>query len=90
MYYDSCLLDYKIYVGNSGNKGNKSELEQAFDNYGPLWRVWVAWNPPGFAFVEFEDLQDVADAVWELDGRTLWSVTVECWKEKSNHGLPPS
>ncbi|KAM9676668.1 serine/arginine-rich splicing factor 3-like [Dama dama] len=71
MHRDSCPLDCKVYVGNLGNNGNKTELEQGFGYYGPLRSVWVARNPPGFAFVEFEDPRDGADAVQELDGRTL-------------------
>lgn len=64
-----CPLDCKVYVGNLGNNGNKTELERAFGYYGPLRSVWVARNPPGFAFVEFEDARDATDAVRELDGR---------------------
>lgn len=64
-----CPLDCKVYVGNLGNSGNKTELERAFGYYGPLRSVWVARNPPGFAFVEFEDPRDATDAVRELDGR---------------------
>lgn len=64
-----CPLDCKVYVGNLGNNGNKTELERAFGFYGPLRSVWVARNPPGFAFVEFEDPRDASDAVRELDGR---------------------
>jgi RNA recognition motif-containing protein len=33
--------------------------------------VWVARSPPGFAFVEFEDARDAADAARDLDGRSL-------------------
>ncbi|KFO31282.1 Serine/arginine-rich splicing factor 3 [Fukomys damarensis] len=71
MHRDSCPLDCKVYVGNLGNNGNKTELERAFSYYGPLQSVWVARIPPGFAFVEFEDPQEAADAVLELDARTL-------------------
>ncbi|ERE73882.1 2-amino-3-carboxymuconate-6-semialdehyde decarboxylase-like protein [Cricetulus griseus] len=71
MHRDSCPLERKVYVGNLGNNGNKTELERAFGYYGPLRSVWVARNPPGFAFVEFEDPQDASDAVRELDRRTL-------------------
>ncbi|XP_041638879.1 serine/arginine-rich splicing factor 3a [Cheilinus undulatus] len=66
-----CPLDCKVYVGNLGNHGNKAELERAFGYYGPLRSVWVARNPPGFAFVEFEDPRDASDAVREMDGRTM-------------------
>ncbi|KAB0386240.1 hypothetical protein FD755_001196 [Muntiacus reevesi] len=95
MHCDSCPLDCKVYVGNLGNNGNKTELERAFGYYGSLLSVWVARNSPGFAFVEFEDPRDAADAVRELDGRTLRGcrVTVEQSngeKGSRNHGPPPS
>lgn len=61
-------MDCKVYVGNLGNNAAKHELESAFTKYGPLVNVWVARNPPGFAFVEFEDPRDAEDAVRALDG----------------------
>ncbi|KAI5636152.1 RNA recognition motif domain-containing protein [Phthorimaea operculella] len=63
--------DCKVYVGDLGNNASKPELEDAFSYYGPLRNVWVARNPPGFAFVEFEDPRDAEDAVRGLDGRTI-------------------
>lgn len=72
-----CPLDCKVYVGNLGNNGNKTELERSFGYYGPLRSVWVARNPPGFAFVEFEDPRDATDAVRELDGR--WAAQFTNW-----------
>jgi len=58
----------KVYIGNLGNNASKYELEDAFSKYGPLKNVWVARNPPGFAFVEFEDPRDAEDSVRGLDG----------------------
>ena len=94
MHCDSCPLDCKVYVGNLGNNGNKTELERAFGYYGPLRSVWVARNPPGFAFVEFEDPQDAAEAV-QLDGRTLCGCQVRVElsngeKRSRNSGPLPS
>ncbi|XP_068598253.1 serine/arginine-rich splicing factor 3b [Brachionichthys hirsutus] len=90
-----CPLDCKVYVGNLGNNGNKTELERSFGYYGPLRSVWVARNPPGFAFVEFEDSRDATDAVRELDGRTMCGgrVRVELSngeKRSRTRGAPPS
>ncbi|KAG5676826.1 hypothetical protein PVAND_006633 [Polypedilum vanderplanki] len=63
--------DAKVYVGDLGSNADKQEIEDAFSYYGPLRSVWVARNPPGFAFVEFEDARDAEDSVRGLDGRTI-------------------
>ncbi|XP_013782503.1 serine/arginine-rich splicing factor 3-like isoform X1 [Limulus polyphemus] len=94
-YRDSGPLDCKVYVGDLGNNGTKHELEEAFGYYGPLRNVWVARNPAGFAFVEFEDPRDARDAVRALDGRSLCGrrVRVEMSSGKSRHTQyrgPPS
>ncbi|XP_066971223.1 serine/arginine-rich splicing factor 7-like isoform X4 [Macrobrachium rosenbergii] len=87
-------LDCKVYVGDLGSGASKQELEEAFSKYGPLRNVWVARNPPGFAFVEFEDVRDAEDAVRGLDGRTICGrrVRVELSTGKSRgrfRGPPP-
>lgn len=61
-------LSCKVYVGNLGSAASKHEIEHAFGKYGPLRNVWVARDPPGFAFIEFEDRRDAEDAVRALDG----------------------
>lgn len=33
------------------------------------FQVWVARNPPGFAFIMFHDSRDARDAVRALDGK---------------------
>ncbi|KRF98788.1 uncharacterized protein Dwil_GK24251, isoform C [Drosophila willistoni] len=63
--------DRKVYVGDLGNNARKNDLEYVFGAYGSLRSVWIARNPPGFAFVEFESARDAADAVRGLDGRQV-------------------
>jgi RNA recognition motif-containing protein len=60
-----------VYVGNLSNNVSKFELEDVFNRYGKLRNVWVARNPPGFAFIEFEDERDAEDAVKALDGTRI-------------------
>ncbi|CAH0390861.1 unnamed protein product [Bemisia tabaci] len=60
-------IECKVYIGNLGNNANKNELEDAFSKYGPIRNIWIARNPPGFAFIEFEDPRDAEDAVRGLD-----------------------
>jgi len=61
--------DRKVYVGNLGSNASRSELEDEFGYYGKLVSVWVARNPPGFAYVLFEDARDARDACRGLDGK---------------------
>lgn len=72
LIYSICIYSFvetKVYVGNLGTGAGKGELERAFGYYGPLRTVWIARNPPGFAFVEFDDPRDAEDAVRGLDGK---------------------
>ncbi|XKL65769.1 hypothetical protein PGB90_009189 [Kerria lacca] len=64
-------LACKVYIGNLGDSASKHEIESSFNKYGPLKNVWIARNPPGFAFVEYEDPRDAEDAVRGLDGTRL-------------------
>ncbi|XP_018008675.1 serine/arginine-rich splicing factor 3-like [Hyalella azteca] len=85
-------MDCKVYVGNLGNNAAKHELEAAFSKYGPLVNVWVARNPPGFAFVEFEDPRDAEDATKALDGSRICNarVRVEMSTGRSKRDRYPS
>ncbi|KAH9394703.1 nucleic acid binding [Tyrophagus putrescentiae] len=83
MSYKSWNPDCKVYVGNLQDNCLKSEVEGAFSKFGPLKNVWVARNPPGFAFVEFEDSRDAEDAVRALDGTRIGSSRV---RVEMSHG----
>ncbi|XP_060135126.1 serine/arginine-rich splicing factor 7-like [Zootoca vivipara] len=77
----------KVYVGNLGAGAGKGELERAFSYYGPLHKVWIARNPPGFAFVDFEDPNDAELAVRRLDGRVICGSRV---RVEFRHDRPPA
>ncbi|XP_002740592.1 serine/arginine-rich splicing factor x16-like isoform X2 [Saccoglossus kowalevskii] len=87
-FRDACPLDCKVYVGELGTNGTRHELEKAFSYYGPLRNVWVSRNPPGFAFIEFEDARDASDAIRGLDKRRVCGVEVrvELSSGKSRRG----
>ena len=70
-------ISCKVYIGNLGNNASKYEIEDAFGKYGPLRNVWVARNPPGFAFVEFEVPRDAEDSVRGLDGTRVCGQKVQ-------------
>ncbi|KAH7718094.1 Sr protein [Aphelenchoides avenae] len=80
-------LDAKVYVGglpeDADSEELKRDLEDAFNRYGRLRKVWVARRPPGFAFVEFEDARDAEDAVRALDGSRICGVRA---KVELSHG----
>lgn len=93
--YGRCSGEAKVYVGNLGTGAGKGELERAFSYYGPLRTVWIARNPPGFAFVEFEDTRDAEDAVRGLDGKVICGsrVRVELstgMPRRSRYDRPPA
>ncbi len=44
--------------------------------------MWVARKPPGFAFVEFDDLRDAQDAIRAMDGKhaSLYQGLIKTYK----------
>ena len=44
----------KVWIGGLGEEGTRLELEEAFNKFGPVKNIWLAKNPPSFAFIEME------------------------------------
>lgn len=58
----------RVYVGGLEEGIKKEDLEDEFQKYGKLNNVWIALNPPGFAFVEFCNSSDAEAACDSLNG----------------------
>merc|ERR1712080_695065 len=76
-------LSCKVCVGNLATEGTTQELEDEFSGCGKIKNTWVAKNPPGFGFVEFEDPEDAEDAVRKMDGRHAFGVDL---RVEMSHG----
>ena len=59
------------------------QLDEAFGRYGRLRKVWVARRPPGFAFIQFDDIRDAEDAVRALDGRCVVDMDA-CFRKRAS------
>jgi arginine/serine-rich splicing factor 7 len=71
---DSRLTDTdmcRLHIGDLTDKVAKSDIEKSFSKFGEVEEVWMAKNPPCFAFVVFKTKDDAAEALKEMDGRTL-------------------
>ncbi|KAJ1415861.1 hypothetical protein B484DRAFT_401322, partial [Ochromonadaceae sp. CCMP2298] len=60
-----------VYVGRLDTKANVRDLEEEFGKFGAIKDVWIARNPPGFAFVEYEVARDAEDACSKMDGKLI-------------------
>lgn len=58
----------RVYVGGLSDGVKKEDLESEFEKFGKLNSVWVAFNPPGFAFIEFSSHSDAETACDNLNG----------------------
>jgi len=58
----------RLFVGGINEDIKREHLEDLFGKYGKCENVWVAFNPPGFGFVNFESEEAASDAVEALNG----------------------
>lgn len=72
----------QIYIGDLRPGTTEVDLEQPFRRFGTIRHVWVARNPAGFGFVDFEDYRDAEDAIHALDGTRINGATVKCEMSK--------
>ena len=61
----------KLFIGDLLPTVTREDLVREFNRYGKLQDVWLAHNPPGFAFVEFVYTKDAENVVQIFDGKPL-------------------
>lgn len=66
----------RLHIADLTKEITQSEIERAFSKYGELKEVWLAKNPPCFAFVVFKDQNDAIVALKEMDQRTVGSCRI--------------
>ncbi|XP_024538537.1 serine/arginine-rich-splicing factor SR34 isoform X2 [Selaginella moellendorffii] len=59
-----------IYVGNLPGDVREREIDDLFHKYGPIVDIDLKLppRPPGYCFIEFEDVRDAEDAIRGRDG----------------------
>ncbi|VDK22246.1 unnamed protein product [Taenia asiatica] len=74
--------------GGLSSNVSKSDLLRELSKFGAVLDLWIARNPPGFAFVQFEKFVDAEEAVRALDGVTLCDskLRVEFAHNRSRNG----
>lgn len=61
----------RVYVGGLNDTIKKEDLQQEFEKFGKLNTVWMAFNPPGFAFIEFLSLSEAEVACSSMNGTEI-------------------
>lgn len=66
----------RVFIGGLEGTVTKEDIEAEFSKFGKLTNVWVAQNPPGFAFIIYESEQDAEQAVSKMNGETFMGAKV--------------
>ena len=82
------MASNRLWVGGFDRYIEKSELTEVFQEYGPVTDVWVACDPPGYAFVEFETDEQAQAALSAMDQTVCLGckITVQTSKKSGYQG----
>lgn len=80
----------RVYVGGLNESIKKEDLQMQFEKFGKLNKVWVAFNPPGFAFIEFMNMNEAENACSNMNGTDMMGaklrVEISRGRGRSNRG----
>lgn len=69
--YDADQDGYRVHVADLGIDCSQKEIERVFKKYGETKEIWLARNPPCFAFIVYKHKADGEEAIREMDGRVV-------------------
>ena len=59
----------RVHIADLSDRVTQYDIEKIFMKFGKITEVWMAKNPPCFAFCVFENKYDAADAVNEMNNK---------------------
>jgi len=62
---------YRLHVSPLNPRTSRRDIERLFSKYGTINEVWMATNPPCFAFVNFKHRADAEEAIHAMDGKMI-------------------
>jgi hypothetical protein len=62
---------YRVHIADLGIDCSQKELEKTYTKFGETKEIWLAKNPPCFAFCVYNKKTDAEDAIKETDGRYI-------------------
>lgn len=64
---------HRVHVSDLAAGVSRKEIERVFSKFGTINEIWVATNPPCFAFINFKHRSDADKAIREVDGKVIGS-----------------
>jgi len=62
---------YRLHVSPLNPRTSRRDIEKIFSKFGTINEVWMATNPPCFAFVNFKHRADAEEAIQAMDGKMI-------------------
>ncbi|XP_046337261.2 serine/arginine-rich splicing factor 7-like isoform X1 [Haliotis rufescens] len=69
--YDPACGGYRVFIGALGASTGKGHLIKDLQKYGKVLDLWLARNPPGYAYVVYSKGREAESLVRERNGRML-------------------
>ena len=82
------MASNRLWVGGFDRFIEKTELQEAFRDFGTIVDVWVACDPPGYAFIEFETDEQAKAALTTMNQTICLGckITVQTSKKSGYQG----